>query len=341
MGRLNGQGDDPAPPSRPDPGAARPPIYGALDLGTNNCRLLIAKPTATDSAPSIRSPASSGLARSLSITGELGRRGDGAHARRAGGLPVEARGARRRRAPISSRPKPAARRATAKTSLLACRANSALSFASSTARRRRRWPLPDRAALADPHAAGVLLVRHRRRLFGDRLAGRAGRCARTSETSDAIRRRMKSWTSLPLGVVTLADRFGGRDVDERCFEAMVGFRVATPWRISSTRRGSRAMRTLPSARNLWDGDHGRRLFSWTASATTGGGSTDCGCPSTMSRAQSRRSSACRSGARRAGLHRPRSGRSRAWRAAPFSKRSAAPFPATACASPIAACARAS
>jgi exopolyphosphatase/guanosine-5'-triphosphate,3'-diphosphate pyrophosphatase len=34
---------------------------------------------------------------------------------------------------------------------------------------------------------------------------------------------MKSWTSLPLGVVTLADRFGGHDVDERCFEAMVGF----------------------------------------------------------------------------------------------------------------------
>ena len=34
---------------------------------------------------------------------------------------------------------------------------------------------------------------------------------------------MRCWTSLPLGVVTLADRFGGRDVTAADFEAMVAF----------------------------------------------------------------------------------------------------------------------
>ncbi|MCB1385335.1 MAG: Ppx/GppA family phosphatase [Nitratireductor sp.] len=35
--------------------------------------------------------------------------------------------------------------------------------------------------------------------------------------------QVAAWTSLPIGVVTLAERFGGRDVDPARFEAMVGY----------------------------------------------------------------------------------------------------------------------
>jgi exopolyphosphatase/guanosine-5'-triphosphate,3'-diphosphate pyrophosphatase len=38
---------------------------------------------------------------------------------------------------------------------------------------------------------------------------------------EPLRERIRIWTSLPMGVVTLAEKFGGHEVDEETFEAMV------------------------------------------------------------------------------------------------------------------------
>ena len=45
----------------------------------------------------------------------------------------------------------------------------------------------------------------------------------SAASPEAIKGRIRVWTSLSLGVVTLADRFGGRDVAPAVFESMVSF----------------------------------------------------------------------------------------------------------------------
>ena len=42
----------------------------------------------------------------------------------------------------------------------------------------------------------------------------------------ALRQRVRHWTSLPLGVVTMAEKFGGHEIDAPTFEAMVDFVAA-------------------------------------------------------------------------------------------------------------------
>lgn len=212
--------------ARPRPDAPVSPagpadFYGALDLGTNNCRLLIARPTPdgfriVDSFSRIVR-----LGDGLSITGRLSEEAIG---RTLDALAVccaklEARG-------------------VARTLLVATEACRAAENGPAFIERVRRevgleLTVVDReteatlaasgaAALADPEAAGVLLFD----IGGgsSEIVWLAGAEASEDEArADGIRRRMKSWTSLPLGVVTLADQFGGRDVDEACFESMVTF----------------------------------------------------------------------------------------------------------------------
>ncbi|MCC2098256.1 MAG: Ppx/GppA family phosphatase, partial [Hyphomicrobiales bacterium] len=44
-----------------------------------------------------------------------------------------------------------------------------------------------------------------------------------AQGESALRDRIRFWTSLPLGVVTMAEKFGGHNVDAETFEAMVTF----------------------------------------------------------------------------------------------------------------------
>ena len=96
--------------------------------------------------------------------------------------------------------------------------------------------------LVDPEAEGVDPVRHRRRLVRTGAARPLARRCRRGPPLPEIR----GWISLPLGVVTLAERHGGVDVTREVFEAMVDevaalHRAASP---PSTARGLHGVHLL-------------------------------------------------------------------------------------------------
>ena len=93
------------------------------------------------------------------------------------------------------------------------------------------------ASLADPKAQSRHRVRYRRRLDGDRLARRPGAAMPFADPC----KRIRAWDSLPVGVVTLAERHGGIDVTPEIFEGMVEEVVRAPARFRA-RRGSQAGR---------------------------------------------------------------------------------------------------
>ncbi len=200
------------------PAAARPSTYAALDLGTNNCRLLIARPApegfrVLDSFSRIVR-----LGEGLGRTGALG---EAAVARTLGALAV-------------CRDKILARRATRARLIAteACRAasNGEAFVARVAAETGLRLEIVDReteaglatagcAALADEQAESVLLFD---------IGGGSSEVvwiAREPGGAAAPHGRLAAWTSLRLGVVTLAESFGGRVVTDAVFEAMVA-RVA-------------------------------------------------------------------------------------------------------------------
>ena len=60
------------------------------------------------------------------------------------------------------------------------------------------------------------------------LSGQAGQQPFKNCRSPLRDARVLAWTSLPVGVVTLAERFDGRDVTEESFEAMVQHVMSKP-----------------------------------------------------------------------------------------------------------------
>ncbi len=202
---------EPTPVVRP-----RQDLYAALDLGTNNCRLLIARPTGdglqvVDSFSRIVR-----LGEGLSTTGRLGQ---AAIDRTFAALAVcrdkiEARGVTQSRLIATE----------------ACRAaeNGPAFLDSVRERTGLEVEIVDRgteaslaaegcAALADDGAEGVVLFD---------IGGGSSEIVwldrdRSEDGTGPVRDRIRAWTSLPLGVVSLADRFGGVHVSSDCFGAMV------------------------------------------------------------------------------------------------------------------------
>ncbi|MDX7951935.1 Ppx/GppA phosphatase family protein [Lichenihabitans sp. Uapishka_5] len=210
---------------QPTPGAARvaeaaQPLYGALDLGTNNCRLLVARPShdgfrIVDSFSRIVR-----LGEGLALTGRLN---PDAIERTLSALTVcrdklRARGVTRMHLVATE----ACRQASNGAAFID-RVAEEVGLALDVVDRETEATLAASgcAALADRQAEGVLLFdigggsSELVWLDGQRRCG--------TQDENAVRERMRSWTSLPLGVVTLADRFGGHDVTDADFEAMVAF----------------------------------------------------------------------------------------------------------------------
>ena len=202
------------PPGATEPSrAARPRgTYAALDLGTNNCRLLVARPT------------DDGL-RVVDSFSRIVRLGDGLSAT---GRLSEAAIERTFAALAICRDKIAARGVDRARSIAteACRAaDNGPDFLD---RVRERIGLEvevvDRgteaalaaegcAALADPDAAAVVLFD---------IGGGSSEVVWLDRDGPApVRERIRAWTSLPLGVVSLADRFGGVEVSGDRYRAMV------------------------------------------------------------------------------------------------------------------------
>jgi exopolyphosphatase/guanosine-5'-triphosphate,3'-diphosphate pyrophosphatase len=200
--------------------AAAPPkavakTYAALDLGTNNCRLLIARPAGDGFRVIDAFSRIIRLGEGLSATGRLS---DAAISRAVKALAV-------------CREKMDAREVT-RARLIATEACRAAANGAEFLRVIRdevgidleivdRKTEADLAAtgctpLIDPRARGVLLFD---------IGGGSSELVSLGQSEPVVRGPprpvVRSWVSLPVGVVTLAERHGGVEVDRSLFERMV------------------------------------------------------------------------------------------------------------------------
>ncbi|WP_370638448.1 Ppx/GppA phosphatase family protein [Aurantimonas sp. VKM B-3413] len=193
----------------------RPPVYAALDLGTNNCRLLIAIPTRPGQFRVI--DAFSRIVRlgeGLGRTGSLSR---GAMDRAIAALAICAQ-------KLSARDVTQARLIATE----ACRsaANGAefieevseatgLNLEIVNRETEARLAVSGCGSLIDKDAKGAVLFD---------IGGGSSEIALLDLRGPRTRRlasRIVAWTSLPVGVVTLAERHGGREVTPQIFATMV------------------------------------------------------------------------------------------------------------------------
>lgn len=192
---------------------AQPETYAALDLGTNNCRLLIARPT-YDAFRIV--DAFSRIVRLGEGLGSSGRLGEGAIVRTLGALAVcrdkmRAKGVTRARLIATE----------------ACRAaeNGGEFLARVTDELGVDLEIVDRETEAHLAAAGcaALADKDARSLVLFDIGGGSTEIVwlARGENGASLRERVRVWASLQMGVVTLSEKFGGHDVDFATFEAMV------------------------------------------------------------------------------------------------------------------------
>lgn len=190
------------------------PRYAALDLGTNNCRLLIARP---DGAGLRVVDAFSRIVRLGEGLSQSGRLSEPAMARTLDALSVcrdkiNERGVARARLVATEACRAAANgleflarveeRTGLKLEVLGRDGEAHLAAAGCV-------------ALTDPRASSIVLFD-----IGGGSTELVWLSVRGAE-HQPIARRVRAWTSLPVGVVTLAERFGGHDVTPASYEAMV------------------------------------------------------------------------------------------------------------------------
>ncbi len=201
------------------PGAGNPPaevsgVYAALDLGTNNCRLLIACPTGdgfrvVDSFSRIIR-----LGEGISVTGCIS---EAAIERAIAALSIcrdkiQSRKAKRLRLIATE----------------ACRAASNADgfrerVAAETGIRLEVIDRETEAALAVIGCSPLLDPKGRGAILFD-IGGGSTELVRIERDPDQPNAppRIKAWMSIPLGVVTLAEHFGGKDVTPQSYAGMVG-----------------------------------------------------------------------------------------------------------------------
>lgn len=224
---LEGRAGDHAPPPETEkrtppahnPRKHRGPLYAALDLGTNNCRLLIARPhdhsfRVLDGFTRIVR-----LGEGVSVTGRLG---EAAMERTMDALRM-CRNKLREHQPSRMRliATEACRAAENGPAFLA-RVKDELGIELEIIDRRTEAELAVTgcADLIEATAAGALMFD----IGGGSselawLDFRGGRPKSQGRMPASIR----SWQSLPVGVVSIAERFGGIDVTPQVFEAMVAY----------------------------------------------------------------------------------------------------------------------
>ena len=204
----------PGTPHRADT-ASLLPVFAALDLGTNNCRLLVAIPSRGGQFRVI--DAFSRIVRlgeGLTATGRLG---EPAMDRAVDALKVcgdklrhrNLRGARL----IATE---ACRTAVNGATFLArVKAETGLELEIIDRETEARLAVSGCSSLVEPGTDGIVLFD---------IGGGSSEIALvdlTGKRSPQLADHIAAWTSLPVGVVSLAERFGGRDVTPEIFSAMV------------------------------------------------------------------------------------------------------------------------
>lgn len=189
--------------------------YAALDLGTNNCRLLIARP-AREGFRIV--DAFSRIVRLGEGVSASGRLGEQAIRRTLGALEIcrdkmEARGVTRFRLIATE----ACRMAENGADFIErVRERTGLDLEVVDRETEAHLAAAGCAALADSQAQGVVLFD-----IGGGSSEIVWLARATAGRGSDIRSRVRHWASLQLGVVTLAEKFGGYDVDAELFDAMV------------------------------------------------------------------------------------------------------------------------
>ncbi|MGF1619166.1 MAG: Ppx/GppA phosphatase family protein [Rhodomicrobiaceae bacterium] len=199
------------------------PVYGALDLGTNNCRLLVARASRRGFQVIDAFSRIIRLGEGVSQTGRLS---EAAIERTIDALKVcsekmERRNVRRARliateaCRVAENGEEFVLRAQEETGLRIevinreTEARLAVAGCASLLDRNCDWALVFDIGGGSTELIWVDLTR-----LGSTKMASLGERAR-------IQGAIAAWTSMPVGVVTLAERFGGRLVDEAVFEAMV------------------------------------------------------------------------------------------------------------------------
>lgn len=207
----------PAPASAPrDLPTAKAPLqtYAALDLGTNNCRLLVARPDREGGFRVVDS--FSRIVRLGEGLAHTGRLSDEAINRAVGALKVcgdkmRTRAVTRARLIATEACRQAANGAEF---LERVREQTGLELEIIDRGTEARLAAAGCVSLADPAAGGVILFDigggSSEVVWMERKGGGSGGL------------QMRAWTSLPVGVVTLAERYGGVKVTPEVFENMVG-----------------------------------------------------------------------------------------------------------------------
>lgn len=185
-------------------------VYAALDLGTNNCRLLIACPTSdgfrvVDSFSRIIR-----LGEGVSATGSIS---EAAVERAIAALSIcrdkiNLRKAKRLRL-IATEACRAASNAEGFRSRVA--AETGIELEVIDRETEASLAMLGCSPLVDPRGRGALLFD---------IGGGSTELVRIERDSANPEPRIKAWMSIPLGVVTLAEQFGGRDVTPEIYAAM-------------------------------------------------------------------------------------------------------------------------
>ena len=208
FGRQGGQG----PHAAPAPDGS---FYAALDLGTNNCRLLVAHPT-FDSFHVV--DAFSRIIRLGEGLGRTGRLTEAAMGRAVEALKICAlKLTRRKKMRVRLIATEAARAAENGAEFLArVKQETGLTLEIVDRGTEAQLAACSCAPLLDPEAEGAILFD---------IGGGSSELALLGRSSVVDRgppiAQMRAWTSLPMGVVSLAERHGGKAVTRETFEAMV------------------------------------------------------------------------------------------------------------------------
>jgi exopolyphosphatase/guanosine-5'-triphosphate,3'-diphosphate pyrophosphatase len=220
-----------APPSRNggDPAHDRPPpVYGALDLGTNNCRLLLARPSRRGFRVV---DAFSRIIRLGEGVSQSGRLSDAAMSRTIDALRICAQkldraGTHRARLVATEACRSAA---NSNDFLSRVKSEVGLDIEVLTPEEEAILAVAGCATLIDTSVDYALVFDigggSSELIWIDlrRISGSGPHAA--ARIIDSVRRGngQSVWTSLPVGVVTLAERFGGCEVTSEIFEAMVTY----------------------------------------------------------------------------------------------------------------------
>ena len=206
----------PVPPGRQAAyGRPEPEAYAALDLGTNNCRLLVAVPTRPGQFRVV--DAYSRIVRlgeGLTATGRLG---DAPMERAIEALKICADKLSLRRVRSSRLIATEACRAAANGSAFLERVRDSTGLALEIIDRETeaRLAVSGCGSLVEPDTSAVVLFD---------IGGGSSEIALVDLSQGRTQRlsnHIAAWTSLPVGVVSLAERHGGRHVTPETFEAMV------------------------------------------------------------------------------------------------------------------------